>query len=543
MPPARGRCTTCSCPSRCGTASRRHRRCSWSSTRSSANYPWELLSAPTPSGRTALATQGAVIRQFSETADASGRRRAGEQGHGARDRRRQRARPARRCPARCARRARSATCSPPTAPTASLTTYLDDGGEELSTVDLVNALDGDHQILHIASHGEYVDGDPAATGALLNQRVPPARRDGPPVAPRSRPGVPQLLHARAHRHRPTRRRSRPRVHGDRRQSRDRRRLAGRRRRRPGVRQLVLPSPARRCPLRRCRRRRHATPASPPAGARPGRPTSATAIPSWCSTARRAGHRRRGRPGERRRPVAPVEGTRGAGLRPRPARSGATRPSPRRSSSPRTTAMRHGRSRTASSPRPCQSSDEQRAATTVQRQLARVAAELGQFRAAAQRYLSIVAPPAEIVGLGARPALDERRGSAAGVELPLAGRAARGAGERRRRSIAASWWATSNTPSPSPAPPCTSPARAESYGILGGALKRLATIAPDGRDELIRQAADAYERRPACAGHRLRRRRSRPTTGPTRDHRRPARAAPRPVATRTRPNGGEAGNRS
>ncbi len=34
----------------------------------SANYPWELLSAPTPAGRTALATQGAVIRQFSETA-------------------------------------------------------------------------------------------------------------------------------------------------------------------------------------------------------------------------------------------------------------------------------------------------------------------------------------------------------------------------------------------------------------------------------------------------------------------------------------------
>ncbi len=39
-----------------------------------------------------------------------------------------------------------------------------------------------------------------------------------------------------------------------------------------------------------------------------------------------------------------------------------------------------------------SSDEQRAASAVQRQLAKLAAELGQFRHAARRYLSLVSPP-------------------------------------------------------------------------------------------------------------------------------------------------------
>ena len=44
---------------------------------------------------------------------------------------------------------------------------LDDTDKSLDPVDVTTELFDDHQILHIASHGEFVEGHPESTGAIL----------------------------------------------------------------------------------------------------------------------------------------------------------------------------------------------------------------------------------------------------------------------------------------------------------------------------------------------------------------------------------------
>ena len=133
----------------------------------SANYPWELLSAPRSSGDAALSAQISVVRQFSETA---GRRLVVER----------------------SRRGTALVIAAGKVPGQVTLTgaheegtivadllgshlskkdikHIDDRTSAPDTVTLVNALDGNHQILHIASHGEYVTDNPAVTGALLNE--------------------------------------------------------------------------------------------------------------------------------------------------------------------------------------------------------------------------------------------------------------------------------------------------------------------------------------------------------------------------------------
>jgi CHAT domain len=132
----------------------------------SANYPWELLSTPRMRGQAPLAAQKAVIRQFSEI----GLRR--------------------QAPIRANRETAlviAAGSAVPGSPLngvreeadvvttqlrrrfpAGIVTVMDDAERRLSTADLVIALHGDHQILHIASHGEFQPNDPTRTGALLN---------------------------------------------------------------------------------------------------------------------------------------------------------------------------------------------------------------------------------------------------------------------------------------------------------------------------------------------------------------------------------------
>ena len=47
-------------------------------------------------------------------------------------------------------------------------TLLDDRRREIDLVRVQNELFGDHQVLHIASHGVYTEGQPDATGAILS---------------------------------------------------------------------------------------------------------------------------------------------------------------------------------------------------------------------------------------------------------------------------------------------------------------------------------------------------------------------------------------
>jgi hypothetical protein len=459
----------------------------------SANYPWELLSAPTPSGRTALATQGAVIRQFSETqmrrvvVERARRGTALVIGAGNVP-----GRPS--LPGALREAHEVAELLTPYASDGRLT-RLDDDGEELSTVDLVNALDGDHQILHIASHGEHVDDNPAATGALLNHELRLRAET-----------VRQLRH---------------------------------------VPDLVFLNC---CMLGRIGTSRLAAGLAREfmaIGARAviaaGWPVGDTAALAFATSfyrhlldgarfaaavaaARNASFTAGGREtwasyqcyGD---PELVLDGASGQavvdeadpvsvddllrrlkGLEVRASdlgRPGAGRLDRRRdalvSSYDRYAAWAdsHGILSPAGQPY-----EAQRAATTVQRQLARVAAELGQFRAAALRYVSIVDPPGRSSGsaLGLRWSTVEDLQQASNCLSRAAQHEARASAPTIDRSelvtdlehaVALARTSVQVT------------GESESYGILGGALKRLATIAPDRRDEFIRQAADAYERRPAA----------------------------------------------
>jgi beta-lactamase superfamily II metal-dependent hydrolase len=131
----------------------------------SARYPWELLGAPRPSGgQSAGGAFGGVIRQFTE----SEHRRLNPQ----------RAAfgsalvvAAGKVPgenelpsvyAECDLVARLLEATNPGS-----VTLLDDRRSELDLVDLQNELFGNHQVLHIASHGVYQEDRAADTGAIL----------------------------------------------------------------------------------------------------------------------------------------------------------------------------------------------------------------------------------------------------------------------------------------------------------------------------------------------------------------------------------------
>ncbi len=135
-----------------------------------ANYPFELLTAPRPGrrfSRQALAVSGSVLRQFTET----GQRRlsvhrATERSAlviGAGNVKGQNALPAAHAEAESVH--------------AALidderydATLLHDKTSELDLIELSNELFGNHRILHIASHGEYEEGKPELTGAILSSQ-------------------------------------------------------------------------------------------------------------------------------------------------------------------------------------------------------------------------------------------------------------------------------------------------------------------------------------------------------------------------------------
>lgn len=130
-----------------------------------ARYPWELLGAPRPSdGQSASGAFGGVIRQFTES---ESRRLSPE-----------RARfgsalviAAGKVPGEAELPSVYAECElvgrllDATSP--GRVTMLDDRSGELDLVDLQNELFGNHQVVHIASHGVYHEDRPADTGALL----------------------------------------------------------------------------------------------------------------------------------------------------------------------------------------------------------------------------------------------------------------------------------------------------------------------------------------------------------------------------------------
>ncbi|HEX2785800.1 MAG TPA: CHAT domain-containing protein, partial [Ilumatobacteraceae bacterium] len=130
-----------------------------------ANYPWELLAAPRPSGgRSAGGAFGGVIRQFTESDHrrlsperalfgsalviAAGKVPGENELPSVYD--------------ECDLVSRLLDETNP-----GQMTLLDDRHGELDLVDLQNELFGNHQVVHIASHGVFNDGRAADTGAIL----------------------------------------------------------------------------------------------------------------------------------------------------------------------------------------------------------------------------------------------------------------------------------------------------------------------------------------------------------------------------------------
>ncbi len=461
----------------------------------SANYPWELLGAPTPAGGTALATQGCVIRQFSET---TSRRIVVERARhdtalviGAGNVPGMTGLPGAIGEARKVRDLLAPFAS------GDDLLHLDDAEAELSTVEVVNALDGEHQIIHIASHGQYLDDDPVATGAVLNGefrlRVETVRqlRRVPDLVFLNccllgRVGTGRLAAGLAREFMAIGTRAVVAAGwpvGD---------VAAAafattfyRHLLDGVSFAGSVAAARNATLAAGGRETWAAyqcygdPELVLDGAA-GRSTVDEGDPVSVEDLLRRlkGIEVRasdlGRPGmgrlDRRRELLGESFERYAGWA---ESQGVLAPTSR-------------------------SSEEQRLASSVQRQLARVAAELGQFRAAATRYVSLVGSGSGGASrrgwsLGRRWTNVEDLQQASNCLSRAAQHDARedatdGAGEgavaELHRAVELARLAVEIT------------GESESYGILGGALKRLATVAGDGRDALIRQAADAYERRPA-----------------------------------------------
>ena len=130
-----------------------------------ARYPWELLGAPRPSGnRSASGAFGGVIRQFTES---ESRRLSPERAHfgsalviAAGKVPGEHELPSVYDECDLVRRLLDET-------NPGRVTMLADQRNELDLVDLQNELFGNHQVVHIASHGVYHEDRPADTGAIL----------------------------------------------------------------------------------------------------------------------------------------------------------------------------------------------------------------------------------------------------------------------------------------------------------------------------------------------------------------------------------------
>jgi hypothetical protein len=131
-----------------------------------ANYPWELLGAPRPSDRRqAGGSFGGAMRQFSESED-------------------RRLNPERASFGSALVIAAANVPGENELPSVleeadvvsqlldsalpGTSTLLDDRRREIDLVRVQNELFGDHQVLHIASHGIYTEGRPDETGAILS---------------------------------------------------------------------------------------------------------------------------------------------------------------------------------------------------------------------------------------------------------------------------------------------------------------------------------------------------------------------------------------
>lgn len=133
-----------------------------------ANLPWELLSAPRSGQFRRLAESTSVVRQFTE----NGERRLA---------------PLRSRSGRALVIAAGNLPGLPKLPgvyeeadavtaaqrrhTGLEVSVVHDRAGPLDPAELMIALLGEHQVVHIASHGDYVDGDPARTGALLADNI------------------------------------------------------------------------------------------------------------------------------------------------------------------------------------------------------------------------------------------------------------------------------------------------------------------------------------------------------------------------------------
>ncbi len=130
-----------------------------------ARYPWELLGAPRPSGnQSASGTFGGVIRQFTESEN---RRMSPERAHFGSAL----VIAAGKVPGEHELPSVYDECDLVSRlldePNPGRVTLLDDRRGELDLVDLQNELFGNHQVVHIASHGVYREDQPADTGAIL----------------------------------------------------------------------------------------------------------------------------------------------------------------------------------------------------------------------------------------------------------------------------------------------------------------------------------------------------------------------------------------
>ena len=130
-----------------------------------ARYPWELLGAPRPSGRqSAGGAFGGVIRQFTESESRRLTPNRAQFGNalviGAGKVPGERELPSVYDECELVTRLLGST-------NPGRVTHLDDQRGELDLVDLQNELFGNHQLIHIASHGAYQEDRPADTGAIL----------------------------------------------------------------------------------------------------------------------------------------------------------------------------------------------------------------------------------------------------------------------------------------------------------------------------------------------------------------------------------------
>jgi hypothetical protein len=131
-----------------------------------ANYPWELLGAPRPSGRRqAGGSFGGAMRQFTESEDRRLNPERASFGNAL---------------VIAAANVPGENELPGVLEEADVVsqllesalpgkqTLLDDRRREIDLVRVQNELFGDHQVLHIASHGVYTEGRPDETGAILS---------------------------------------------------------------------------------------------------------------------------------------------------------------------------------------------------------------------------------------------------------------------------------------------------------------------------------------------------------------------------------------